>query len=230
MTTNYVWSLLQLAFWIDHDRLMVNIPWWSNFTKKFKAVLLPCFFSPCPALLSWRWVIRALADKFNPLDAGAVQSIMATMQTLKLLDMEDPSIYKAKLENLNLHLTWVGQGMSDAHLVYLTQLQLKQSRYKADILALQVSNSASGCSFCHSLFIQVYLWLFYSYPWIISSIYCRGTWFGRFPKWCYIATSVLICLFCLKLYFLLSHAPGIAIIYILRRPLMITCFLFTFSF
>ncbi len=75
-------------------------------------------------------MVRTLADKFNPLDAGAVQSIMATVQNLTLLDTEDLSTYKDKLENYNLQLAWVGQGMSDSHLVYLAQLQLKKSRYK----------------------------------------------------------------------------------------------------
>jgi hypothetical protein len=95
-------------------------------------------------------MIRALADKFNPLDAGAVQSIMSTMQNLTLLDTEDLSVFKDKLENLNLQLTWVGQGMSDSDLVYLAQLQLKTFRYKSDIEALQISNTAAGNSF-HSL-------------------------------------------------------------------------------
>jgi hypothetical protein len=95
-------------------------------------------------------MICALADKFNPLDAGAVQSIMSTMQNLTLLDTEDLSVFKDKLENLNLQLTWVGQGMSDSDLVYLAQLQLKTFRYKSDIEALQISNTAAGNSF-HSL-------------------------------------------------------------------------------
>lgn len=39
-------------------------------------------------------MVRTLADKFNPLDAGAVQSIMSTMHSLTLLDTEDLSTYK----------------------------------------------------------------------------------------------------------------------------------------
>jgi hypothetical protein len=57
---------------------------------------------------------------------------MSTMQNLTLLDTEDLSVFKDKLENLNLQLTWVGQGMRESHLVYLAQLQLKKSRYKTD--------------------------------------------------------------------------------------------------
>jgi hypothetical protein len=75
---------------------------------------------------------------------------MSTMQHLTLLDAEDLSVYKDKLENLNLQLTWVGQGMSEGHLVYLAQLQLKKSHYKTDIEALQVSNTPAEASF-HSL-------------------------------------------------------------------------------
>jgi hypothetical protein len=53
-------------------------------------------------------MVHALADKFNPLDARAVQSIMSAIQPLTLLDTEDLSIFKDKLENYNLQLTWVG--------------------------------------------------------------------------------------------------------------------------
>jgi hypothetical protein len=60
---------------------------------------------------------------------------MSTMQNLTLLDTEDLSVFKDKLENLNLQLTWVGQGLSESHLVYLAQLQLKKSRYKTGIEA-----------------------------------------------------------------------------------------------
>jgi hypothetical protein len=38
--------------------------------------------------------------------------------------------------------------MSNSHFVYLTQLQLKKSHYKADIEALHILNNAAGTSFC----------------------------------------------------------------------------------
>jgi hypothetical protein len=80
-------------------------------------------------------MIKALAKKFNPLDAGAIQSIMTSMQNLTLLDIEDLSVYKDKLETsiYNSHGLDIGQGISDLHLMYLVQLQLNQSRYQTDI-------------------------------------------------------------------------------------------------
>jgi len=83
-------------------------------------------------------MIKALMDKYNPLDNGAIQSIMATMQNLQLHDSDDLSKYKDKLDNLNLQLSWVGQGMLESYLIHLAQSQLKTSRY---------SNTASGTSF-----------------------------------------------------------------------------------
>jgi hypothetical protein len=47
-------------------------------------------------------------DKFHPLDNGAIQLIMVSMQNLQLLDNEDLSTYKDELENLNFQLSWVG--------------------------------------------------------------------------------------------------------------------------
>jgi len=92
-------------------------------------------------------MIKALMDKYNPLDNGAIQSIMATMQNLQLHDSDDLSKYKDKLDNLNLQLSWVGQGMLESYLIHLAQSQLKTSRYGKDIEALQISNTASGTSF-----------------------------------------------------------------------------------
>jgi hypothetical protein len=69
------------------------------------------------------------------------------MQTLVLLDTEDLSVYKDKLENYNLQLSWGGQEMSPSILVHLAQTQLGKSRYKTDIEALQMSHTASGTSF-----------------------------------------------------------------------------------
>jgi hypothetical protein len=48
-------------------------------------------------------MIKTLVDKFNPLDDGAIQAIMSSMQNLQLLDSEDLSTYKDKLENLNFN-------------------------------------------------------------------------------------------------------------------------------
>lgn len=53
-------------------------------------------------------MIKALVDKFHPLDNGAIQLIMVSMQKLQLLDNEDLSTYKDELENLILQLSWVG--------------------------------------------------------------------------------------------------------------------------
>jgi len=92
-------------------------------------------------------MIRALVSKFNPLDEGAVQALMLLIQSLELLDTEDLCVYHDKLENLHLQLSWVGQGMSESHIVYLAQTHLKKSRYKKDIDALQISNTASGVTF-----------------------------------------------------------------------------------
>jgi hypothetical protein len=69
------------------------------------------------------------------------------MQNLTLLDTEDLSVCKDKLESFNLQLTWVGQSMSESHLVYQAQLQLKTSRYQKDVEALLVSNTAARTSF-----------------------------------------------------------------------------------
>jgi hypothetical protein len=74
-------------------------------------------------------MIQALVNKFHPLDDGAVQNIIASMQSLELLDHEDLSVYKTKLENFNLQLSWVGQEMSPSFLVFLAQSQLGKSRY-----------------------------------------------------------------------------------------------------
>ena len=45
------------------------------------------------------------------------------MQNLQLSDSEDLNVYKDKLENLNLQLTWVGQGMPELYLIHLAQHQ-----------------------------------------------------------------------------------------------------------
>ncbi len=92
-------------------------------------------------------MIKALVNKFHPLDNREIQNIISSMQTLVLLDSEDLSIYRDKLENYNLQLSWVGQEMSDSFLVFLAQSQLSKSRYKDDIAALQMSHTASGTSF-----------------------------------------------------------------------------------
>jgi hypothetical protein len=93
-------------------------------------------------------MIKALVDKFHLLDDGAIQSIMSSVQNLQLLDSEDLSIYKDKLENLNLQLSWVGQGMHESYFIHLAQHQLKKSHHGKNIEALQISNTASGTSFC----------------------------------------------------------------------------------
>jgi hypothetical protein len=50
-------------------------------------------------------MIKALVDKFHPMDSGAIQALMSSMQSLQLLDTEDLSVYRDKLENLNLQLS-----------------------------------------------------------------------------------------------------------------------------
>ncbi len=52
---------------------------------------------------------------------GTIQSIMSSMQNLQLSDSEDLNVYKDKLENLNLQLSWVGQGMPEPYLIHLAQ-------------------------------------------------------------------------------------------------------------
>jgi hypothetical protein len=74
-------------------------------------------------------MIQALVSKFHPLDDGAIQQIISSMQNLELLDSEDLNTYKDKLENFNLQLSWVGQEMSPSFLVFLAQSQLGKSRY-----------------------------------------------------------------------------------------------------
>jgi hypothetical protein len=81
------------------------------------------------------------------MDNNAIQNIISSMQALVLLDTEDLSVYRDKLENYNLQLSWVNQDMSSSFLVHLAQTQLSKSRYKHDIEALQISHTASGTSF-----------------------------------------------------------------------------------
>jgi hypothetical protein len=92
-------------------------------------------------------MIKALVNKFHPLDDNAIQNIITSMQALVLLDTEDLSVYRDKLENYNLQLSWVNQDMSPSFLVHLAQTQLGKSRYKNDIEALQMSHTAAGTSF-----------------------------------------------------------------------------------
>ncbi len=92
-------------------------------------------------------MIKALVDKFHPLDNGAIQSLVSSMQNLQLLDSENLNTYRDKLENLSLQLSWVGQGMPESYLIHLAQHPLKKSRYNKIIEALQISNKASGTSF-----------------------------------------------------------------------------------
>jgi len=92
-------------------------------------------------------MVKALVNKFHPMDNRAIQNIISSMQSLSLGDLEDLSVYRDKLENFNLQLSWVSQEMSPLFLVYLAQSQLGKSRYKADIEALQMSHTASGTSF-----------------------------------------------------------------------------------
>jgi len=47
------------------------------------------------------------------------------MQNLQLPDSEDLISYRDKLENLNMQLSWVGQGMPEPYLIHLAQTQLK---------------------------------------------------------------------------------------------------------
>ncbi len=70
-------------------------------------------------------MIKALVDKFHPLDNGAIQSIMSSLQSLQLQDNEDLSTYKDKMDNLNMQLSWVGQGMPESYLIHLAQVQLR---------------------------------------------------------------------------------------------------------
>jgi hypothetical protein len=92
-------------------------------------------------------MVKALVNKFHPMDNNAIQNIISSMQALVLLDTEDLSVYRDKLENYNLQLSWVNQDMSPSFLVHLAQTQLRKSRYKDDIEALQMSHTASGTSF-----------------------------------------------------------------------------------
>jgi hypothetical protein len=62
---------------------------------------------------------------------------MSFVHSLMLLYTEDLSVHKDKLQNVNLQLTWVGQGMSDLHLVYF---QLKKFCQKDDDTELKISN------------------------------------------------------------------------------------------
>jgi len=92
-------------------------------------------------------MIKALVNKFHPMDERVIQNIISSMQSLTLADTEDLSIYRDKLENYNLQFSWVGQEMSPSVLVYLAQSQLCKSRYQKDIESLQMSHTASGTSF-----------------------------------------------------------------------------------
>jgi hypothetical protein len=92
-------------------------------------------------------MIQALVNKFHPMDNRAIHTIISSMQSLTLADTEELSVYKDKLENYNLQLSWVGQEMSPFFLVFLAQSQLGKSRYKKDIEALQHLHTASGTSF-----------------------------------------------------------------------------------
>jgi len=75
-------------------------------------------------------MIKALVDKFHPMDSGAIQALMSSMQILQLLDIEDLSVYHEKLENLNLQLSWVGQGMPESYLIHLAQSQKEVKVWK----------------------------------------------------------------------------------------------------
>jgi hypothetical protein len=92
-------------------------------------------------------MVKALADKFRPMDDRAIQIIISSMQNLTLADNEDFSVYKDKLKNYNLQLSWVGQEMSTSFIVYLAKSQLSKSCYHKDIKSLQLSHMASGSSF-----------------------------------------------------------------------------------
>jgi hypothetical protein len=72
-------------------------------------------------------MIKALVNKFHPMDERAIENIISSMQFLTLADTEDLSVYRDKLENYNLQLSWVGQEMSPSFLVYLAQSQLGKS-------------------------------------------------------------------------------------------------------
>jgi hypothetical protein len=92
-------------------------------------------------------MIKALVDKFHPMDDRTIQEIISSMQSLVLADTEDLSAYRDKLENYNLKLSWAGQEISPSFLVCLAQSQLGKSRYKDDIASLQMSHTASGTSY-----------------------------------------------------------------------------------
>jgi hypothetical protein len=72
-------------------------------------------------------MVKALVNKFHPLDNNAIHSIISSMQSLELMDTEDLCLYKDKLENYNLQLSWVGQEMSPSFIVHLAQTQLGKS-------------------------------------------------------------------------------------------------------
>ncbi len=44
-------------------------------------------------------MVKALVNKFHPMDNNAIQNIISSMQALVLLDTEDLSVYRDKLEN-----------------------------------------------------------------------------------------------------------------------------------
>jgi hypothetical protein len=44
-------------------------------------------------------MVKALINKFHPMDNRAIQNIISSMQTLNFADNEDISIYHDKLEN-----------------------------------------------------------------------------------------------------------------------------------
>lgn len=64
-------------------------------------------------------MIKALVDKFHPMYDRAIQTIISSVQTLTIADSEDLSVYRDKLENYNLQLSWVGQEMSPSHSLFI---------------------------------------------------------------------------------------------------------------
>ena len=92
-------------------------------------------------------MLRVLAQTFNLMDQQAVSELINNMQSLTLSNDMDLGVFIGTLEDTNMQMGWAGQAMSDMYLVTHAMTRLKTSRYKDDIVALQLSQTANGSYF-----------------------------------------------------------------------------------
>ena len=85
-------------------------------------------------------MLKILANKFGFISQDVARQYQLEMQSLKLADHEDLSVYTNKLLDLNSKLSWVNQHQSEGWLINQVIATLKLSRYTSHLKSLHTGN------------------------------------------------------------------------------------------